>query len=249
MSLTLLLEKKAYFRIKAHSNTGGGQEHWHECVNVSVWSVLTTEFLSVYITITASRGAEGQRGKVRSKESGKKRKKKRCIRDKERFLACSLTNSNKYSKLPHTNTKERVRVWQAGSDPTGSWQESESVQRHHSCSLHRMGSHLAANSSLLWNETLPGWMMERVRNSADRKDRLKEGKHDDGWTKDQRRKAEQLHVRLNYMRTGLENRKYWLHIQALLIDRVFLNETTKLSFPSFPRIPEFTVSKILIRSQ
>lgn len=37
---------------------------------------------------------------------GGKKKRKWCIRDKERFLACSLTNSNEYTKLAHTNTKE-----------------------------------------------------------------------------------------------------------------------------------------------
>lgn len=45
-----------------------------------------------------------------------------------------------------THTK---RAWQAESDLTRLWQESESIHRHHSRSVHCVGTHLAMNSSLL----------------------------------------------------------------------------------------------------
>lgn len=45
-----------------------------------------------------------------------------------------------------THTK---RAWQAESDLTRLWQESESIHRHHSRSVRCVGTHLAMNSSLL----------------------------------------------------------------------------------------------------
>lgn len=45
-----------------------------------------------------------------------------------------------------THTK---RAWQAERDLTRLWQESESIHRHHSRSVHCVGTHLAMNSSLL----------------------------------------------------------------------------------------------------